>query len=121
MTVTSPEGPFVYLINNFLSCFKDYYNIFSFCLPSNLLFSHFILKVCIRTLGEFEYDSGKNSCHSPLSQLHLERPKLYTILAFLSAVGLRCMGTLSGEAILPFYFCLTSQFGIALNGKNRLT
>ena len=28
-----------------------------------------------------------------LTQLHSERPKLYTILAFLSAVGLNALGT----------------------------
>ena len=54
-----------------------------------------------------------------LTLLHSERPKLYTILAFLSAIGLiykptsegpkdyfllMCMTTISGEVTMPFSF-----------------
>ena len=41
-----------------------------------------------------------------LTLLHSERPKLCTVLTFLSAVGLKWV---SREAAGPFLFCLSSQ------------
>ena len=42
--------------------------------------------------------------------LHSEWPKLYGVLAILSAKGLRYMGTLSGEATLSFHFYLDPHY-----------
>ena len=39
-----------------------------------------------------------------LTLLHSERPKLYTILAFLSAIGLRCIVKLQVKQQFSFFF-----------------
>ena len=79
----------------------------------------------------------EKACKTGLILLHSERPKLYAILAFLSAIGLTVisldgvftyyngntsitlwgMGILSWEAILPFSFSLPSQVQSTLKGK----
>ena len=60
---------------------------------------------------------GYKKFHSALTLLHLERPKLYTILVFLSALGLKIMTTLSGEATLTL--SLLSPFSMGVNSVGK--
>ena len=61
---------------------------------------------------------GDSKC---LTFLHSESPKLETILAFLSAVGLRRIGTLSGEATLSFLFLPSSSMDGSSRGEQLLS
>ena len=54
-----------------------------------------------------------------LTLLHSERPKLCTILAFLSAVGLNLVH-FHGKQLCHFYICLSFQWGQLLKKRNLL-
>ena len=72
--------------------------------------------------------------YDDLTQLHSERPKLYAILAFLSAIGLiwnaekrnneqqhMPLGVwvnVSGKQLRHFHFYCPSKWGITLKGKS---
>ena len=52
--------------------------------------------------------------------LHSERPKLYGVLAVLSAIGLRCISALSRSIALPYAVLLPFQWGSTVTGRNLL-
>ena len=52
-----------------------------------------------------------------INPIAVRKAKLYTILAFLSAIGLRKMGVLLEEATLPLYGLPCCSIKIISNGK----
>ena len=58
---------------------------------------------CSAAMVKYRWALGMNTVRRiglTLTLLHSEWPKLYGVLAVLSAIGLRCMDILSEEAIL---------------------
>ena len=65
------------------------------------------------------FNSFSNNVMLCLTLLHSERPKLHTILAFLSAIGLRWMGTAQGfPAVLAPLYESTGRDVLSLRGQH---